>query len=527
MGCGGIMVSYCIFGMLILGCILGTIIEIFMLFSNGFQAIPLLGSLISLIGISIWMTKDRIQKENFDIYGESFKLLLIFGAVQFCFWMPIEFNDNDRNFFIFYVVSFGQIAKCYIGDLVSSSFENSRKERLKEYRQQLYNYYHKQADVLRETVRNIDELKNVSNATENLVELLLRCGCTVLRTSFQDLDLSRNIAFVNSLKNSFEKAELDIISDSMSIAEIREEAEKQILEKQKKYNYYHTEYYNEADYKKIKAEYNLVVRKRKPLTRQAIKLTVKKCLVVIFSLGAIAIVLVAVNEARRKNDIYEKALSYQKSGEYIRANDLFESIRGYKDVNDLIEEQKFEVEHQKIKNARVGDIITLGECNDDMLEVNGPIEWIVLQKEDGKLNKKNGRMLLVSKEILTHKPYNTNESETTWEKSALREWLNTTFCQNVFDEKEYKWIRESVIENNDNPIYKTSAGANTKDKVFLLSNDEVKMLLHSNMSSDWWWIRTPGEQENYAARVSRAGDIWQSGVIVTENGGVRPAMWVS
>lgn len=376
MGCGGIIVSYCIFGMLILGCILGSIMELVMLFSNGLQMVPLLGSLISLVGISAWMTKDKIQKGNFDIYGESVKLILIFGTIQFFLWTFIDFDGSDRLSWIFYVVSFGQVAKCCIGNFVSSSFENSRKEHLKEYRQQLYNYYHKQADVLREAVRNIDELKNVSNATENLIELLLRCGCTVLRTSFQDLDLSRNVAFVNSLKDSFEKEEIDVIRDSMSIAEIREEAEKQILEKQKKYNYYHTDCYNEADYKKIKAEYNHVIRKRKLLTRQAIKLTVKKCLVVIFALGAAAIVLATVNNMRRKNAIYEEALSYQKVREYVKANDLFESIRGYKDVNDLIEEQKFEVEHQRIKKARIGDTITIGAYNNGTLEA--PIEWIIL-----------------------------------------------------------------------------------------------------------------------------------------------------
>ena len=76
-----------------------------------------------MIGISVWMTKDRIQKDNFDIYNESFKLILIFGAIQFCFWLPIEFDDKDRMMLIFSVASFGQVAKCCIGNIVSRSFE--------------------------------------------------------------------------------------------------------------------------------------------------------------------------------------------------------------------------------------------------------------------------------------------------------------------------------------------------------------------------------------------------------------------
>lgn len=518
MGCGETIVYCCIMGILILGCIASSAWEFIMLFSNGLQVVPLLGSLISLIGISVWMTKDKIQKSNFDIYNESFKLILIFGAIQFCFWMNIEFDDSDRIFLIFMASFFGQVAKCCVGNLVSSSFENSRKERLKEYRKRLYDYYHKQADILREAVRNIDELKNVSNATENLIELLLRCGCTVLRTSFQDLDLSRNVAFVNSLKDSFEKEEIDVIRNSMSIAEIQEEAEKQILEKQKKYNYYHTDCYNEADYKKIKAEYNHVIRKRKLLTRQAIKLTVKKCLVVIFALGAAAIVLATVNNMRRKNAIYEEALSYQKVREYVKANDLFESIRGYKDVNDLIEEQKFEVEHQRIKKARIGDTITIGAYNNGALEA--PIEWIIL-------NKKNGKALLISKNVLTHLPYNKTLKEIDWEHSTLRTWLNSTFYMEAFAKEEREWIARTTSENKDNKVYGTFAGSDTEDRIFLLSSYETEELLQSKMSSDWWWLRTPGEQESYAARVSIAGDIQQRGVMVTENGGVRPAMWVS
>lgn len=522
MGCGETIIHCCIIGILILGCIACSILEVIMLFSNGFLLIPFVGSMVALIGICVRMTTKKYDKDSLEIFEQVCGLTFLFGVIQFGFFMrsQLRFGDGEELFMIFLTCVFAQPAKCLIGYWVSNEIKASRKSNLIKYRERLYNYYHKQADVLREAVRNIDELKNVSNATENLIELLLRCGCTVLRTSFQDLDLSRNVAFVDSLKDSFAKAELDVISDSMSIAEIREEAEKQILEKQKKYNYYHTEYYNEADYKKIKAEYNQVIRKRKPLTCQTIKLTVKKCVVVIFAFGAIAIVLVAVKDMRRKNAIYEEALSYQKVREYVKANDLFESIRGYKDVNDLIEEQKFEVEHQRIKKASVGDIVTFGECNDEILEVNGPIEWIVL-------DKKNGVTLLISKEILVHKPYDESVTATTWETSTLRKWLNTTFCQNVFNEKEFKWVRKNVTENTNNSIYKTSAGNNTEDRIFLLSNYEAAKLLSSKMSSDWWWLRTPGEQENYAARVSLAGDIQQRGVIVTENGGVRPAMWVS
>lgn len=90
MGCGGIIVSYGMLGILILGCIVCSIWEFIMLFSNGLQVLPLLGSLISLIGISVWMTKDRIQKDNFDIYNESFNRFLIISLdVLICRYSPL------------------------------------------------------------------------------------------------------------------------------------------------------------------------------------------------------------------------------------------------------------------------------------------------------------------------------------------------------------------------------------------------------------------------------------------------------
>ena len=73
-----------------------------------------------------------------------------------------------------------------------------------------------------------------------------------------------------------------------------------------------------------------------------------------------------------------------------------------------------------------------GECPDETLEVSGPIEWIVL-------NKQNGKIMLISKDILIHKPYNKNTGEITWECSTLRNWLNSIFYMEAFEKK-----RESV-----------------------------------------------------------------------------------
>lgn len=134
---------------------------------------------------------------------------------------------------------------------------------------------------------------------------------------------------------------------------------------------------------------------------------------------------------------------------------------------------------------------------------------------------------MISKNVLTHLPYNKTLKEIDWEHSTLRTWLNSTFYMEAFAKEEREWIARTTSENKDNRVYGTFAGSDTEDRIFLLSSYETEELLQSKMSSDWWWLRTPGEQESYAARVSIAGDIQQRGVMVTENGGVRPAMWVS
>jgi hypothetical protein len=44
----------------------------------------------------------------------------------------------------------------------------------------------------------------------------------------------------------------------------------------------------------------------------------------------------------------------------------------------------------------------------------------------------------------------------------------------------------------------------------------------------WWWLRTPGGRNIYTAGVGAGGTVRYSGFTTTrEDGGVRPAMWVT
>jgi len=168
------------------------------------------------------------------------------------------------------------------------------------------------------------------------------------------------------------------------------------------------------------------------------------------------------------------------------------------------------------------------------------IEWIVLEKN-------NNKALLISKWELYKKNYNIERIDITWENSFIRQWLNSDFINLSFGKKEQGQILTTNVINNDNLKYNTSGGNNTKDKIFLLSIDEVSNYfksekqrvasyidegnpLISTYGETWgnaYWLRSPGSQQSYAAYVN-GGVVNDDGWMVQDDSGsgIRPAMWV-
>ena len=122
-----------------------------------------------------------------------------------------------------------------------------------------------------------------------------------------------------------------------------------------------------------------------------------------------------------------------------------------------------------VLSGNVGDIITFGSYEQDNVSSNGkePIEWIVLSNDGEK-------MLLLSKYALDCKQYNTEDTEITWENCTLRNWLNGSFYNTAFSEKEKLMIKKTIVVNDDNPESGTKGGNNTSDNIFLLSIDDMK-----------------------------------------------------
>jgi hypothetical protein len=221
-----------------------------------------------------------------------------------------------------------------------------------------------------------------------------------------------------------------------------------------------------------------------------------------------------------------------------------------------------------VDGYEVGDIVEFGDY-----------EWRVLEVSEGKA-------LLLSEYVLEHRAYHEEYVSITWEACTLRAYLNGEFY-NTFSENDRARMVETHNENQNNQWNYTQAmesiydsereraprgGADTNDKIFLLSIEEVVRYLGDgeqlpNITSDgtgyidddynieriaynvknftytgnfeggstftseagiaaWWWLRSPGFYSELAAHVYDGGSILAFGDTVTAYFGVRPALWL-
>ena len=212
--------------------------------------------------------------------------------------------------------------------------------------------------------------------------------------------------------------------------------------------------------------------------------------------------------------------------------------------------------------VNVGDYVTFGHYEQDNNISNGKesIEWKVLEK-------KNGRILVLSKYGLDCQPYNEDRVNVYWEFCTLRRCLNSSFLNEAFTSSEKSVIPMVTITNPDNSNFKTRGGNDTNDQVFLLSKDEALTYFKKNEErkavptvyavaqgahqfsgtlpkynyfgslSDymidgqgccWWWLRSPGRNNTFAGSVNTNGTIDANQTDVSSLGGtVRPAMWIN
>ncbi len=120
-----------------------------------------------------------------------------------------------------------------------------------------------------------------------------------------------------------------------------------------------------------------------------------------------------------------------------------------------------EAEVPSLENAyEVGSEIRFGTYEQDGDSANGKedIEWIVL-------DKKYGKVLLLSKYCLDFRPYD-EDGKGGWENCSLRGWLNKEFFEDPFSEEEQAQICKTTSGKRD--------VRETVDQVFLLERPKVR-----------------------------------------------------
>ncbi len=189
-----------------------------------------------------------------------------------------------------------------------------------------------------------------------------------------------------------------------------------------------------------------------------------------------------------------------------------------------------------------------------------PIEWLVLTCDE------NNRLLLLSKNVLAVKPYETDTgSSVTWADSDLREFLNGEFYESAFDDSEKNKILDAELVNDAN-YFGVSGGPDTTDKVFVPSlyevisyvpldswnEDEIRgyasylsthigdyAKIHKDPKTgkkieytafDWelFWLRSPRETDSQISIIGMGsscpvGNMWED---ANKIAGVRPAIWI-
>ena len=193
--------------------------------------------------------------------------------------------------------------------------------------------------------------------------------------------------------------------------------------------------------------------------------------------------------------------------------------------------------------AAVGEIVTFGTY--PQIRYSGeaqPIAWRVMDVQDGKA-------LLLSDKVLDMVRFNEKYQDVTWETSLLRAWLNGRFYETAFSGGEKAAIVSVALHTPDNAKHGTKGGADTEDKVFALSIEELEryfpaaadrraaptghaaedgVYTYGETGYAIWWLRSPGYVQYAASRVGVGGTVADTIYDdVRAHRGVRPALWVS
>ena len=210
--------------------------------------------------------------------------------------------------------------------------------------------------------------------------------------------------------------------------------------------------------------------------------------------------------------------------------------------NYTIEEEKI----SEIESCKVGDCILLGkyEQNNNLADGSEDIKWIVLEKKDNKI-------LVISKYGLDCQPYHNERENVSWETSSLKKWLNSVFYYMAFTESEAEMISKTLISEKEELEYDTQTQEEKENKLFLLSIEEMNDYLDDNcvcLPTDYaiekgvylskdaklngkavccWWLRSSADGKASDTNAFAYEDgLKQDITMHVSNIAVRPAMWI-
>ena len=238
---------------------------------------------------------------------------------------------------------------------------------------------------------------------------------------------------------------------------------------------------------------------------------------------------------------YKQAKALLSKGQYEESYAVFSQIFGYKDVDQIINnDENFAAPAEKAAwraQFSVGNTVLYGTFEQDNDTANGAedIEWVVLKNDEITAT-------LISKCALNYLPYfnvskYTVNTDISWGSSVPRGWLNGTFINSAFTTEE-----RALLQPVENTYNKT-------DKVYLLSKTEAETLFKSKKAricSDTayavaqyantyrtevgncgWMLSSQGITSFQVAFVASDGSINTEGCDVKGKSAIRPVICIS
>ena len=168
------------------------------------------------------------------------------------------------------------------------------------------------------------------------------------------------------------------------------------------------------------------------------------------------------------------------------------------------------------EKATVGDQVVMGTFPQGEGADKTPIVWNVIAQGDGTA-------LLLSEQALECRAASPWKVMVPWEETTMRGFLNGRFLNN-FTDAELARVLDVELANDPNPQYGTTSGANTTDKFFCLSYNEVATYLATDddclctltahaaegmkdgsKAGDLtaWWLRTAGHRQDMLSIVTK------------------------